>query len=125
MKNIRAYSLYSGSTGNAFLLEANGTCILIDAGKSAKALCAAIQASGHDPESIAAVFVTHEHSDHTKGIPMIAKHCSIPVYCQRAVAKELYLPLLSKSAQNAAALRGYDPDVHAHRRARSPHRKDR
>ena len=89
MKNIRAYSLYSGSTGNAFLLEANGTCILIDAGKSAKALCAAIQASGHDPESVAAVFVTHEHSDHIKALPVFLKKHPIPVHLPLSCAYKL------------------------------------
>ena len=68
MSSLRVFSLYSGSTGNAFLLDVNGTCILFDAGKSAKALCTAIRACGRDPEQIAAVFVTHEHSDHIQGV---------------------------------------------------------
>lgn len=89
MKNVRAYSLYSGSTGNAFLLEANGTCILIDAGKSAKALCAAIRESGHDPAEISAVFVTHEHSDHIKALPVFLKKHPVPVHLPASCAYKL------------------------------------
>ena len=89
MKHIHAYSLYSGSTGNAFLLEANGTCILIDAGKSAKSLCAAIRACGREPKEIAAIFVTHEHSDHIKALPVFLKKHAIPVHLPLACAYKL------------------------------------
>ena len=53
---------------------------------------------------IHAILVTHEHSDHVKALPMIAKNFSIPIYCQREVAKEMYLSLLSKNPCEAAAL---------------------
>ena len=89
MTGIHAYSLYSGSTGNAFLLDANGVCILIDAGKSAKSLCAAIRASGHEPEDISAVFLTHEHSDHIKGLRTLTTRFEIPVYAQELNAQYL------------------------------------
>ena len=89
MMGIHAYSLYSGSAGNAFLLDANGVCILIDAGKNAKALCAAIRATGHEPEEISAVFVTHEHSDHIKALPVFLKKHPIPVHLPLACAYKL------------------------------------
>ena len=89
MTDIHAYSLYSGSTGNAFLLDVDGTCILIDAGKSAKALCAAIRACGCEPEQIAAVFVTHEHSDHVQALPVFLKKHLIPVHLPVACAYKL------------------------------------
>ena len=89
MMGIHAYSLYSGSAGNAFLLDANGVCILIDAGKNAKALCAAIRASGHEPEDISAVFITHEHSDHIKALPVFLKKHPIPVHLPLACAYKL------------------------------------
>ena len=89
MTDIHAYSLYSGSTGNAFLLDADGTCILIDAGKSAKSLCAAIRSCGREPEQIAAVFVTHEHSDHVQALPVFLKKHLIPVHLPIACAYKL------------------------------------
>ncbi len=89
MTGIHAYSLYSGSAGNSFLLDANGVCILIDAGKNAKSLCAAIRATGHEPEEISAVFVTHEHSDHIKALPVFLKKHPIPVHLPMACAYKL------------------------------------
>ena len=89
MTDIHAYSLYSGSTGNAFLLDADGTCILIDAGKSAKSLCAAIRSCGREPEQIAAVFVTHEHSDHVQALPVFLKKHLIPVHLPIACVYKL------------------------------------
>ena len=89
MKEIHAYSLYSGSTGNAFLLQCNGICILIDAGKSAKALCEAIRSCGRDPDEISAIFVTHEHSDHIKALPVFLKKHPIPVHIPQACAYKL------------------------------------
>ena len=87
--DIRFYSLYSGSTGNAFLLCANGACLLIDAGKSAKALCQAIRECGHEPEEIRAVLVTHEHSDHIKALPVFLKKHPVPVHLPEASAYKL------------------------------------
>ncbi len=89
MKDLHAYSLYSGSTGNAFLLEYRNTCILIDAGKSAKALCEAICACGKDPDDISAVFITHEHSDHIKALPVFLKKHPVPVHIPQACAYKL------------------------------------
>ena len=106
MKGIRAFSLYSGSTGNSFLLEANGTCILIDAGKSAKALCAALAECGHKPEDIAAVFVTHEHSDHIKALPVFLKKHPVPIHLPVACAYKL------ETEPSAAPLLIPHPPIH-------------
>ncbi len=89
MKDVRVFSLYSGSTGNSFLVCANGICFLIDAGKSAKSLCLAIRACGHEPSEICAVFVTHEHGDHVKALPVFLKKHPIPVHLPEACAYKL------------------------------------
>ena len=75
MPNCKICALYSGSGGNAVFIEAGGARILIDAGKSAKALCSALSSIGVDIDSIDAIFITHEHQDHIKeedGIPHLA-----------------------------------------------------
>ena len=89
MGNLRVYSLYSGSTGNAFVIDYNGACILIDAGKSAKKLCAALTEINVDPSRIAAILVTHEHSDHIKALPVFLKKHPIPVHLPVACASKL------------------------------------
>ena len=65
---IKAYSLYSGSSGNAYLIQHENTVILVDAGRSCAALCRAIKAVGISPEEISAVLITHEHNDHTSAL---------------------------------------------------------
>lgn len=90
------YSLFSGSSGNCIYLEDGGSRILIDAGGSMRQIDLALQKVGTALSEIDAVWITHEHGDHTKGLPVMAKHLSIPFYCQREVAKELYLSLLQK-----------------------------
>ncbi len=85
----RICSLYSGSTGNSFLIGAGEDCILIDAGKNAKKLCAAIRACGYEPEQVRAIFVTHEHSDHISALPTFLKKHPIPVHIVAASAYKL------------------------------------
>lgn len=65
---IEAYSLYSGSSGNAYLIRHGNTSILVDAGRSCAALCRAIRSVGASPEDISAVLITHEHTDHTSAL---------------------------------------------------------
>ena len=89
MSHVRIVSLYSGSTGNAFLIEAGSTCLLIDAGKNAKKLCAALTDAGVALDSIRAIFITHEHSDHVSALPVFLKKHPLPVHVQRASAYKL------------------------------------
>lgn len=58
----------SGSKGNASILETPDTCLLIDCGISKKQFMAGCERVGFDPSRISSVIVTHEHSDHTKGL---------------------------------------------------------
>lgn len=60
--------LGSGSKGNAVLLEAGGTRVLIDAGFSPKGMAKRLSVMEVAPSSIEAVIVTHEHIDHVKGV---------------------------------------------------------
>ena len=89
MRGVRIFSLYSGSGGNAFLISAGEDAVLIDAGKSAKRLCAALAAAGVAEDAIRAVFVTHEHNDHVSALPVFLKKHPIPVHIQRASAYKL------------------------------------
>jgi len=77
---LKIQVLASGSSGNATLVHAGGTRILIDAGLSARALTGRIEAVGVDPESLSAVFVSHEHTDHIHGLRVFLKHRRIPLF---------------------------------------------
>lgn len=101
---MTAYTLFSGSSGNCIYLQKQNTRILVDVGGSMRHINETLKGLSTSLSEIDAIFITHEHSDHTKALPMLAKHLSIPIYCQREVAKEMYLSLLAKSSAEAAAL---------------------
>jgi len=77
---MRFASLGSGSRGNATLIEAGGTRVLLDCGFSVKELGRRLQALGVDADSLDAVLVTHEHGDHTKGVGALARRYKLPVW---------------------------------------------
>ena len=87
----RICPLFSGSTGNSTYITASGTGLLIDAGASFRSLTAALAAVGGSPEDISAVAVTHEHTDHIKGLKMLLKTLKIPL-----IASEKTLETLSR-----------------------------
>ncbi len=77
---FRFCSLYSGSSGNSLFVETNNTKILIDAGESAKKITEALSLINVDINDLDAILVTHEHSDHVKGLGTISKKYDIPIY---------------------------------------------
>lgn len=79
--------LGSGSGGNATLLECGKELLLIDAGLSAKQLALRMQLLGVEPDAVSAILLTHEHSDHAKGLDVFLRKRSIPVYAN-AMTKE-------------------------------------
>ena len=73
-------SLYSGSSGNCLFIQTSNTKILIDAGESSKKISNALSSINIDPNNIDAILITHEHSDHVKGLGTFSKKYNIPVY---------------------------------------------
>lgn len=76
----------SSSSGNCALVATDRTRLLIDAGLSRKETFERLGALGVDPESLTAILITHEHTDHIGGLPAIAKKLRIPVYVSRLTA---------------------------------------
>lgn len=73
-------SLYSGSSGNSLLVQNEKTNILFDAGVSAKKITEALSSLHVAPESIDAIVVSHEHTDHIQGLGTFSKKFDIPVF---------------------------------------------
>jgi phosphoribosyl 1,2-cyclic phosphodiesterase len=71
--------LASGSAGNCIALRSSETTILIDAGIAKTKIEKRLLEVGIRPDSIRAIFVTHAHADHVKGLPLASKY-KIPVY---------------------------------------------
>ena len=76
-------SLYSGSSGNSLFVQTDNTKILVDAGESAKKIETALNSIDVKINDIDAVIVTHEHSDHIKGLSTISKKFDIPIYANK------------------------------------------
>ena len=95
MSNYSITALYSGSKGNSVLIESENAKILIDAGKSARALCTALDKVGVGIDEIDAIFITHEHRDHISALEILLKYHKIPVHIVSASAKKLLMKGLS------------------------------
>lgn len=79
---MRVISLGSGSTGNALLIEAGPqgrTRLLVDAGLGVRTITARLLSVGVLPTQLQAILVTHEHSDHVLGIPMLRRRFALPI----------------------------------------------
>jgi phosphoribosyl 1,2-cyclic phosphodiesterase len=74
IQTVKFCVLASGSSGNAALLATDNTRILVDAGLSVLQLRKRLDAIGEDLSRIDAVLITHEHSDHIAGLPVIARY---------------------------------------------------
>ncbi|MCR8642975.1 MBL fold metallo-hydrolase [Paenibacillus sp. N1-5-1-14] len=77
---LRFTVLASGSTGNAMVVATEETKVLVDAGLSAKKLEALMNEQGVKGSELDAIYVTHEHSDHIKGLGAIARKHNLPIY---------------------------------------------
>ncbi|HEY8483203.1 MAG TPA: MBL fold metallo-hydrolase [Longimicrobiales bacterium] len=77
---MRVTVLGSGSGGNATLIESGGVAILVDAGFSGRDLERRLEAVGVDPASLAGIVITHDHSDHTRGMGVLARRFKLPLY---------------------------------------------
>ena len=76
----RFCSLFSSSSGNSTYIGSSKTGVLIDAGVSAKKMKEALLSRDIDPSKLGGIFITHEHSDHIKGVRILASTFKIPVY---------------------------------------------
>lgn len=81
--------LASGSKGNAILVESGRTRLLVDAGLSAKEIRNRLEQVGVEPASLTALLVTHEHTDHVRGLGPLVRQLRLPVYLQTDLARQL------------------------------------
>lgn len=77
---MRFASLGSGSKGNATLVETEQSCLLIDCGFTIKETERRLARLGRRADDLSAILVTHEHSDHIKGVLPLARKYGIPVF---------------------------------------------
>ena len=93
-------SLISGSSGNATLLKHKNTLLLIDCGMSGKKLSEALAELDLTCNDITACLITHEHTDHTKGVGIISRRFNIPLFATSGTFASSELGNISDDAIN-------------------------
>lgn len=94
------HPLYSSSSGNMFHIASSNTNILIDVGVSYKAINEGLKSINLSIKDIDAILITHEHSDHIKGLPLLCRKNDIPIYACIETARCIKDDLDSKNIQS-------------------------
>ena len=86
---ITVHTLASGSEGNCLVIDAEGTRILVDAGISTRRIKTTLEQLGIALAQVDAILITHEHSDHVKGLRVFAARHKIDVYASAGTLQAL------------------------------------
>ncbi len=87
--DIAFCALASGSRGNAIYLAAGDSALLIDAGLSGREIENRLRQQDLDPGRLTAILVTHEHSDHIRGVGVLARRFHLPVHMSAATHRAI------------------------------------
>lgn len=93
--------LRSGSSGNALFVQAGDVRVLVDAGLSGRAVERALGELSVAPDTLSALLVTHEHSDHIQGAGILSRRYDIPIYA----TEKTWLAMEQKAAMKDVALK--------------------
>ncbi len=93
-------SIASGSSGNCTYAATDNTAILIDAGISGKRITEGLHSIDRDPADLKGILITHEHSDHIRGLGVLSRKYHIPMYGTAGTMKYV---------MNASSLGNIDP----------------
>lgn len=99
-------SLNSGSNGNCYYIGNEREAVLIDAGISCRETERRLSRLGLSMETVKAVFISHEHTDHISGLPRLAKKHRLPVFISPGTLRNSYLP---RNEFPIHALHRYEP----------------
>ena len=100
--------LGSGSSGNATLVSDGDAHILVDVGLSARETARRLVECGVGPEKISAIVLTHEHTDHCRGVMPFVKDRDIPVFLTDGALEVSGLPLEPRQTVRIESGRGFD-----------------
>ena len=86
---MRVSVLASGSKGNAIFVELDGVRLLVDAGISATRIKRGLMEQGVDAGTLDGILVTHEHTDHVNGLPMLSKWYHLPIFTRSGTMEHM------------------------------------
>ena len=104
---LRFSPLFSGSSGNATYVGCDDAHILVDAGLSGTRVIQEMEKVGVDPRQLSAILVTHEHSDHIKGIGILSRKFDVPVYATEGTWRNMLSKLGNISPKNMRLIEPY------------------
>ncbi|MDR3072464.1 MAG: MBL fold metallo-hydrolase [Clostridiales Family XIII bacterium] len=97
-------SFSSGSSGNCYLVKADSSAVLVDAGISTSRIMNGLLASRTDPEEIQGILITHEHSDHIRGLDVLSRRLSdAKVYATEGTMRKLRSARVPESCRIVSA----------------------
>ena len=108
----RICPLFSGSGGNSTYIAAPTGSVLIDAGVSFRALNEMLQAAGGSPEEISAVFLTHTHIDHKKGLKALLNRIQAPLFATKETLATLEAENLIPAGTKLEAMEDRAQEIH-------------
>ena len=86
---IKFVSLFSGSSGNSYFVQVDDNKFLVDVGVSKNRIVTELEKIGENIKDIDAIFITHEHIDHIRGLSLINKHYNIPIHINKKTLDEV------------------------------------
>lgn len=96
-------SLNSGSNGNCYYIGNTEEAVLIDAGISCRETEKRMRRLGLGMEKVKAIFISHEHSDHVKGVEVLSRKFNLPIYITPATLKNSGMFLLQELSKSFKA----------------------
>lgn len=108
-KKLTIHTLRSSSKGNSSIICGGDTKILVDCGVSGKTIDSCLKAMGIDGTEINAMVVTHEHTDHIKGVGILSRKYNIPIYANEKTWKAMGSGIGNIDAENRRVFRTNNP----------------
>jgi phosphoribosyl 1,2-cyclic phosphodiesterase len=110
---VQLWSFASGSDGNCYLVESEGTRLLVECGRPVQQVLDCLDSAQIDPATLSGILLTHAHGDHSRSATTIAQKFNVPIYASRGTLGALHLrdPRLGRSIDHGRQLTLGDLDV--------------
>src|SRR5260221_1548446 len=99
---MQVWSFASGSDGNCYLLESEGTAVLVECGRPYNQIIDFLTATGIEPDTLSGILLTHAHGDHSRSARYFSQEHGVPIYASIGPlgALQLQTPKLGRPVQS-------------------------
>jgi len=88
---MNIWSFASGSDGNCYLVESEGTALLVESGRPYIQIRDFLEAVGIEPDCLSGILLTHAHGDHCRSARYLSETHRVPIYASRGTLGALWL----------------------------------